>query len=158
MLVVKRVEGRAEAQIDQEREQGAERRDRERALALAARLHREQPLHQVVVGAEGRHRADEAVEHGHPHDVGIGEDATPEVRGARRGTPVDDVQPARLACERHDRADAAVHAPDHEQDRHGAGHEEHERLKHVRPDDRLDATRRDVSNGDDGEDRDRQRQ
>src|SRR3990172_6293506 len=47
----------ADAQVDQQRDQSPDGRERERPLALSPRLHREQPLHQVVVGAEPGGRA-----------------------------------------------------------------------------------------------------
>src|SRR5256885_12632807 len=54
-----------------------------RSLASASGVDRQQTLHEVVVGPECRHGADEPVEQRHPDDVGIGEDAVPEVRSAR---------------------------------------------------------------------------
>ena len=55
-------------------------------------LHGEQPLHEVVVGAERGHGADEAVEHRHPHDVRLREDPSPEVGRRGRGPPVHHVE------------------------------------------------------------------
>src|SRR5215831_14329627 len=95
MLLVEGVEARAETEVDEQRQQRAERREREGALALAASLHREQSLHQIVIGSEGGHRSHDAVEDRDPHDVRVGEHPPPEIRRVEPWPPVDDVELAR---------------------------------------------------------------
>ena len=92
MLGVEGEESGADGEIEKQGDQGADGRERERALALPSRLHGEETLHQVVIRAEGGHGADEPVQNGQPEDVGVREHPMPEIRRARRGTPVDDAE------------------------------------------------------------------
>ena len=154
MLRVVGEEPGADGEVEQQRHERADRRERQRALALAARLDREQALHQVVVGAEGGHRADEAVQDGEPEDVRIRQHPLPEIRRARRRAPVDDAEASRLRRRPEHRAEAAVDPP--REERHGqrAADEEGRRLEDVGPDHGLDAAQRDVGDGHDREEHD----
>ena len=92
MLGVEGEESGADGEIEEQGHQRADGRERERALALPSRLHGEETLHQVVIRAEGGHGADESVQNGEPEDIGVREHPMPEIRRARRGTPVDDAE------------------------------------------------------------------
>ena len=131
-------------EVDGEGGQGAERREGERPLARPSRLDGEDPLHQVVVGAEGGGGAHEAAEHGEPDDVRVGEHAAPEIRVARGRPPVDHPHPPGLRRRPVEAGEPAVHLAGEKQHGEGAGHEEGDRLEDVGPDHGLHATERDV--------------
>jgi hypothetical protein len=155
MLGVVGEEPGADREIEQERHEGADRRERQRALALAARLDGEQALHEVVVGTEGGHRADEAVEDREPEDVGVGQHPLQEIGRARRWAPVDHAQAPRFGRRPQHGAQATVDPPGEEPDRQRAADKEHRRLEDIGPDDSLDPAERDVGDRHHGEERDR---
>ena len=158
VLGVEGVKTRAEPQVDDEGQQRADRGQRQGALALPPGLDRQEPLHQVVVGPERGHRPDEAVQERDPHDVRVAEDPAPEIARARRRSPVDEVEAPGSARDLNDGAEAPVDLGDQKSEGDRARAEEHHRLEHVRPHDRLHPSGRDVDDRDDHEDRDRRQQ
>ena len=76
----------------------------------------------------------------------------------RRRAPVEDVEAPGVARDADDRPEPAVDLRDEEGERDRAGAEEHQRLEHVGPDDRLHAAGCDVDDRDDHEDRDRRQE
>ena len=154
MLGVEREEPGPDGEIEEQRHQRPDGREGEGALALPARLHGEETLHQVVVGPEGGHGADEAVEHGEPEDVGVGEHAPPEIGRARRGSPVDDGEPSGLGGGAEHGPQSAVDAEGEKTDGERAADEKGARLKDVGPHHGLDPAQADVRNGDDREEGD----
>ena len=142
-------EAGADAEVDGQGHERAERREGERALALAARLDGEEALHQVVVGAEGRHRAHEPVEHGEPDDVGIGEHARARSRASPGAGPqLIDGQAPRLGRGRVHGGEPAVDLRGEEEPRCRARPRGRALgLEHIGPHHRLHAAERDVDDG-----------
>ena len=79
----------------------------------------------------------------------------PEVRSARRRSPIDDGEPAGRPGHVEDGGHPAVDVEDQEHERGEPRPEEHERLEDVRPHDRGHAARGDIEDRDDDEDRNR---